>query len=455
MECPICVNTYTKVRRKSVKCPSCEYTCCAECCRTFILSTVKTPHCMECKKLWSRFFLVDEFGSSFVKNEYSEYRKNVLFDLEKAMFFETQSFVEQKKKTIEYEQKIEQNKREISNIRKRWIPLSNSWELEDRIQSGELLKQQYGLQIDNDIMSWTIAHIGISSLDNNSRERREFIKQCPRDGCTGYLSTQWKCRLCEKFSCARCHEAKDENHVCNEDSVKSVEFFKMDSKPCPRCGVSIHKTEGCDQMYCTSCHTAWSWRTSRIETGRIHNPYYYMYMNERGLNTREIADIQCGGLPDGRTLYSFCTRVGLHFKDIGEFNRSLTDFQEIDLRRYPTYEGTDFDKNKSSRVLFLLGIIDESKFKHEILKRDKGISKCLEYSMVGYTCIQIMTDIFTRILAEKKGFDFSKYSMEFQEACNYVNTLYKEISIAYDCVTPFFSYPDGYVKKTKQELLRV
>jgi len=52
----------------------------------------------------------------------------------------------------------------------------------------------------------------------------------------------------------------------------------------------------CDQMYCTQCNTAWSWKTGIKETGRIHNPHYYEQLRNRNVmiarenETHELED---------------------------------------------------------------------------------------------------------------------------------------------------------------------
>ncbi len=53
----------------------------------------------------------------------------------------------------------------------------------------------------------------------------------------------------------------------------------------------------CDQMFCVQCNSAFSWRTLKIEKGRIHNPHYFEYLRQNGGNgelPRDPLDIRCG-----------------------------------------------------------------------------------------------------------------------------------------------------------------
>ena len=134
--------------------------------------------------------------------------------------------------------------------------------------------------------------------ETNQTERTKFIKACPSPECRGFLSSQWKCGICQNFTCPDCHEIKgperDCGHVCDENAKATATLLANDTKSCPNCGTGIYKIEGCDQMWCTECHTAFSWRTGRIENN-IHNPHYYEWMRRNGgempLNHNEI---QCG-----------------------------------------------------------------------------------------------------------------------------------------------------------------
>ena len=84
-------------------------------------------------------------------------------------------------------------------------------------------------------------------------------------------------------------EIKGEYHECDEDKKETVKLLRQDTKPCPKCGELIHKLpNGCDQMYCIKCPTAFSWRTGQLERGHIHNPEYYRWMRENGRDIQEI-----------------------------------------------------------------------------------------------------------------------------------------------------------------------
>jgi hypothetical protein len=113
-------------------------------------------------------------------------------------------------------------------------------------------------------------------------ERAAFIQKCPKDACEGFLSKQWKCGICDGKFCKDCHETKDDIHSCNPDLVASIKAIKKEAKPCPKCASQISKIDGCDQMWCTQCKTAFSWNTGRIETHVVHNPHYFQWLRENG-----------------------------------------------------------------------------------------------------------------------------------------------------------------------------
>ena len=149
-------------------------------------------------------------------------------------------------------------------------------------------------------------------------EERKFTQACPSDGCRGFLSQNWKCGVCDSYFCPDCHKKKagrhDPDHVCNEEDKATVALIKADSRPCPNCGQAISKVDGCDQMWCTSCHTPFSWRTGKKISGRIHNPHYMQYQREGGEGrvVRVAGDVQCGGPPHVRVLDQWSVARGFN-----------------------------------------------------------------------------------------------------------------------------------------------
>lgn len=863
--CPICIENYTTMKRKKIVCSYCDYTSCSSCTKQYILGTPETAHCLNCRKAWSRHFLVTQFSQSFVKKEYKQARETVLYDLEKAMFFDTQPHVEAEKKRQYAFKLIDTKNSEMADIHRQMRNMTVVT-VDDKVRWGELAKVAACLDIDILVLDFSTRNQSEIVVDTS--DRRKFIKHCPYPSCNGYLSTAWKCGLCEKYTCNLCHEPKLDNHVCNEDSVKSVALIKVDSKPCPKCGVSIHKTEGCfgidtpiilwsgetkmsqdiligdiligddgkprtvlelfkgtdelyevsqnngmnytvnskhklvvrfsgdrtiykygngwkinwfdngmrtkqfdsekdaeefkssintpyeiemtvdeyirlsdsckkslmgfkvseicwdykdlkidpylmglwigdginngmcfaandievleylvewcdknnmelvhdgpykfrtrrrqysqgrlaigkgtscntcigckqletsicdlpnkpyetkkifdstnqlktilesynliknkhipndfilnsretrlkllaglidsdghvsndgtrvvikqsneniakqiefisqslgftvhmtmkerknikifecepkdyknqytinisgeklnqiptliarkkckssnpnknglhtgitvksagrgsyygwvldgnmrfllsdctvlrncDQMYCTHCHIAFSWRTGREEIGRIHNPHYYQYMREHGQAERELGDIQCGGLPNLRAINSKLQELCLKSRDktdIYTFHMLMTEFEAIELPMIP--ETTAFDLNRDLRIKHLMGKLSIPAFKGYIQQQDKSINKKRELLMVGSTFIQIISDIMNRFMQLKTNKNIEDFTIELSNACNYINKLYLDIAIAYDCIVPIFKFPGGYRKMKRTEI---
>ncbi len=119
---------------------------------------------------------------------------------------------------------------------------------------------------------------------------RVFTMKCPGAECRGFLSTAYKCGICDRSTCAHClvqypiDDPKGEAHTCSEDDKKTVELIKKSCRNCPCCGMSIFRIEGCNQMFCTACNTAFDWATGQLlNTRQIHNPHYTDYLRRMDL----------------------------------------------------------------------------------------------------------------------------------------------------------------------------
>lgn len=53
-------------------------------------------------------------------------------------------------------------------------------------------------------------------------DRKKFIRHCTRDGCKGFLSTAWKCGICEWYSCSKCFIPKAKEHDAVHECKKTM-----------------------------------------------------------------------------------------------------------------------------------------------------------------------------------------------------------------------------------------
>ena len=85
MECIICVEPFTKQKRKQITCEYCEFTSCKQCFETYLLNESK-PRCMNnaCGREWTPKFLSENFPHTFINGEYKthyiKYGRGDLFD---------------------------------------------------------------------------------------------------------------------------------------------------------------------------------------------------------------------------------------------------------------------------------------------------------------------------------------------------------------------------------------
>ena len=314
--CDICCEPFNRSTRQSIECMygECDFKACKACMRQYLLGTSGEPHCMSCKKVWSNNFMVMKLNRNFVDNTYSEHYIEKLTEREISRLPETMEAAEAVKRHRKEQEKLQ---KEIAIMRKQRetisineVPVYVRERVIYRGKSDDFIVRNYiNESLRNDIRLLKrmqpnrLRNQSIES-ENKVVEKSNFIMPCPGEDCRGFLSSQYKCKLCSIHVCSKCFEIigtdKSSEHKCNEDNVKTAEMIKKDTKPCPGCGTRISKISGCDQMWCVECHQAFSWKTGRIVTGTIHNPHFYEHKRNmnNGMIPRAPGDVVCGGLCD-------------------------------------------------------------------------------------------------------------------------------------------------------------
>lgn len=447
-ECVICASPFNKSNRVKLACLYCGYEACRACNETYILSET-IPKCMNvaCGREWTRKYLNTSFTKTFLAGAYKKHREDVLFDRERSLMPETQIYVQYINEIAALEAEHKRTEAELAEIYARRSAISsNIW----RIQ-----------QILN----------GRSSVANG--ETLRFVRKCPDGECRGFLSTQWKCGVCEKWTCNRCHEIKgderDVEHVCDPDKVATAELLMRDTKNCPSCHTSIHKIDGCDQMWCTQCHTAFSWRTGRIVENGIHNPHYYEWLRRNG-GGGVAAAVGAGGMC-GRDNY---VDLFLRANNMGDINRrayrllsdenpmhsisfyaivrNITHMREVDMARYQDIVNGNALNNRHLRVDYMMNKIGEEQFKRAIQQLEKKTEKAREYANVLEILVNTTNDVLARFceLAYRKTNAF-RYMDALEDTdisildeipliVKYVNECLEEISKTYSSVRYMVSH---------------
>lgn len=447
MTCEVCTENFTLALRRKINCSFCDFSACSQCHQRYLLSSSEYAHCMSCRKGWTREILHSEFTDAFVNKTYKQHRENVLYDRERSLMPETQPYVEIARRVMAYTEEMVK----LRAKRDRLSELAFQQQGEDLNLMGKetwddarIERHRRVMEITKQIsdLSHDIGHIdyaiSVVRSSNPVAEKRKFVRACPANGCHGFLSTAWKCGLCDSKVCSKCHEIKGENedeHMCDPNNVATAEMLSKDSKTCPKCAAMIFKIAGCDQMYCTQCHTAFSWRTGRVEQGVIHNPHYYEYMRQNGTLQRNPGDVLCGGLPP---VYTLSVAIRQMYTDV-QRNILNTKYQNITHIQHGgvmlRYRATDVLEGRELRIKFMMHTISEDDFKRKLQQREKSDNKKREIREVLEMYATVCTDIFQRIVQTPQ---VNLYG-EMVAIQQHTEQLLASISTRWKCATPKFN----------------
>jgi len=453
--CEVCCETLNKSSRSPVTCPYCPFLVCATCSERYLCETVQDAHCMACKKGWDREILMRNLTSKFVTRTYKERREELLFDRERSLMPATQPYVELELQVRKINKQIVDMKvaLEASGIKTNRISREDPAVLaaENSLASefeGTIFRQRKvwdeykvgtAIRADIQFLEWQREYLLTHVYGNNTIERRQFVRACPYTGCKGFLSTAWKCGLCEMWTCPDCHEGRgadrEGEHTCNPDSLETAKMLERDSRNCPKCAAMIFKIDGCDQMFCTQCHTAFSWRKGTIELGTIHNPHYYDYMRRQGHLPRALGDVPCGGLPSWHELaVKMRLRQSPWYNMVAATHRAVTHTQHVLIPRYTTDLQAD---NRDLRIKYMIGDISDDEFKKKIQQRDKARQRKADIRQVCEMVMAVLTDLFQSL--DRTG-DLQTFIDSVNELRDHVNQTLTKVSNRWSkCVTPTFT----------------
>jgi len=474
--CSICCENFNKSNRKEVICGFCpkenNFVACVYCVKRYLLETTQNAHCMNCKHEWNLIFMTDKLPKVFLNTEYKKRRQDLIEERERSMMPATQPHVE----IALLRRKQYDIGREINNIINKTyiVNLYSDEHLELEIKR---VTKQHELNC--------LAHETRQRDNMKTKESRaQFVRQCPMEDCRGFLSTAWKCGICKTNICSHCHEPKitnkksednndnnnnndnnDDNnnnndnnndnnnngiveHICNPDNVETAKLLKKDSKPCPKCACMIFKISGCDQMFCTQCHTAFSWITGRIETRIIHNPHYFQYLREQA-NGAEIPrnplDNPCAEImPDGEAFTNqmihyiqinlhdiprFVSDDGNNIRISEEIGRVVQLCNHIVTNNYQNEN--IINDNLDLRIKYMMHELTDEKYKQLLQSREKQHEKNHEFDMIFRTYVVAARDIilnFANLPDKNNKIERQPYVYtELTNLRNYINECFRRL----------------------------
>jgi hypothetical protein len=268
--CGICLENYTPILRKKCVCKYCKADTCSKCIERYLLDRHEDAHCLHCRVNYNDITLNEICTRTYIRQVYFKHRQEVLINRERANLpgLQDAALEEQTRRKNEIiaenlrkeSNKLEEERvNESNNYNTLYIEYTravvnkeNTYEL--RKQLDELAKKIETLRQQKNELYDRIYYLRWGSLEDGAakpeeEEKKKFIRRCTRDGCQGFLSTAWKCGLCEYYSCSKCFKTKtlkqDDPHECIKEDLETAELIKKDCKPCPNCGEFIMKVSGC------------------------------------------------------------------------------------------------------------------------------------------------------------------------------------------------------------------
>jgi len=201
----------------------------------------------------------------------------------------------------------------------------------------------------------------------------------------------------------------------------------------------VTSSVNCDQMFCTDCHTAFSWNTGQVVNGVIHNPHYYEYLRKIGNGTapRNAGDVPCGGIP----FYAHIDRAIRNFSVLDK--RALVHIHritsEISDERIGGYQGGfNVNDNGDLGVMYLMKEISKEAMKIELAKRELKRNKHMAIRAILEMFVTTSTMMLNNLVSTTPETDEGRalLILEYNNLRKYVNDSLMSVSKMKNCSVP-------------------
>ena len=325
-ECPVCTAKYHSVYRRYAVCKSCKYRCCSQCVQRYLL-TCADVHCMNCRAAWTLQDLSKLVPMEFIHHRLYSHHVKLLHEHEMTLMPATAVHVRQQQQLRVARElrktqlnitglvsKLQRASRLHDGARSNLQKLPSMYPSLDECRNVALTADLRDAMIEDIVRDWDVfsaadqRELYTIVMDRLNVMIIDAVDQLP-DGlkadtstanfkaipctdakCTGVIIVidgvdKYCCKVCKKAQCAVCRvvldKGVDQEHQCDPQLVETLKMISDSTRPCPKCKEPIEKNAGCDQMFCTSCHTGFDWRTMQIIKGRIHNPHYFDWLSRQ------------------------------------------------------------------------------------------------------------------------------------------------------------------------------
>lgn len=443
----------------------CGFHACINCYKKYLLESSKEPHCMSCRIIIPFEKQLQCFSKEWLFGKYKIHREVQLMQIEQQRFTQDLIKIENKKKIqnlIDEKQKINRFYREKIGINTHnnsleTEPIYNEIRnLQKKIDDINKLNLKKNTEIhDEQILKVTPINNQINEERDNQKKQKkvmfDYNYQCPDKECSGILNNNFICVLCNKTTCKKCYiiNENEESHECDPEQIETFKKIKEEAKPCPSCGEFISKISGCDQMFCVTCGTSFSWKTGIIEKGVIHNPHAHQYFQNnpeaRELYINDVNGINNNGACRAHIPQFFILSDNLPIDLVPIFrtmHRRVAEFRAYYRNRYnqiiendPLQDGS---LNEDLRLRKLNKSISEKHFKSQLHARIKKYN----FKKQIYPHIRSTFDIvelFFWEIASAQGSNEQK-TTRIRNIYQSIIELINETNVNIDIITKNFGY---------------